>query len=130
MIYVFDTNAITDILKRRPQILTIIRERQHEHVMCVCSPVHYEVRRGLLAINATTQMKTYETQIQTQFEWVGIQDEDWEQAAELWVAARSKGKQLSDIDLLLAAIAIRLDAIIVSADLDFDALPVKRESWR
>jgi predicted nucleic acid-binding protein len=34
------------------------------------------------------------------------------------------------MDLLTAAMAMRLNAIIVSADDDFDALAVKRENWR
>jgi predicted nucleic acid-binding protein len=42
----------------------------------------------------------------------------------------TKGRQFSDMDLLIAAIAKRLDAILVSSDSDFDALPVTREDWR
>jgi len=34
------------------------------------------------------------------------------------------------VDLLIAALALRLDAIIVTNDEDFLALPVKRENWR
>lgn len=34
------------------------------------------------------------------------------------------------MDLLIAAVAIRHDAIVVTADKDFDVLPVKRENWR
>jgi predicted nucleic acid-binding protein len=48
----------------------------------------------------------------------------------LWATAVSAGKQLSDIDLLLVAQAKRLDAVIVSADDDFDAFNVRRENWR
>jgi predicted nucleic acid-binding protein len=49
-------------------------------------------------------------------------------AAELWSSTRSAGKQLSDVDLLLAALAVRMDAVIVSNDSDFDALPARRET--
>jgi predicted nucleic acid-binding protein len=52
------------------------------------------------------------------------------QAAHYWSNAVSIGKQLSDMDFLIAALAHRLNAVIVSADTDFDALPVKREDWR
>jgi predicted nucleic acid-binding protein len=37
---------------------------------------------------------------------------------------------LSDVDVLLAALAHRLDGIIASSDSDYDPLPVKRENWR
>ncbi len=59
-----------------------------------------------------------------------MEDADWERAAQFWADSKSKGRQLSDIDILIAAIAHRIDAIIVSSDADFDALPVKRENWR
>jgi predicted nucleic acid-binding protein len=34
------------------------------------------------------------------------------------------------VDLLIAAVAQRIDAVIVSADADFDHLSVRRENWR
>jgi predicted nucleic acid-binding protein len=37
---------------------------------------------------------------------------------------------VSDIDLLVAAVAKRLGGVIVSADADFDALSNSRENWR
>ena len=63
-------------------------------------------------------------------EYVMLENIDWLQAAQFWVDADNKGKKLSDIDLLLAALAHSLDAIIVSADRDFDVLPVKHVDWR
>jgi len=59
-----------------------------------------------------------------------LSDIDWEQAAQFWADAVSRGKQHSDVDLLVAAIAKRLEATVITADDDFDSLPVKRENWR
>lgn len=56
--------------------------------------------------------------------------DDWDEAARLWAQTQKRGRQFSDIDLLLVAVSIRLDAILVSADEDFGALPVRRENWR
>ena len=75
-------------------------------------------------------MQLYQRQIKSQFEWIPLIDADWRQASQYWAEARRAGKQLSDVDLFLAAVAARLDAVIVSSDEDFDALPVKRENWR
>lgn len=80
--------------------------------------------------NAAQKRQFYERQFVPALEWIPLVDADWEQAARFWAETRRKGKQLSDADLLLAALAARLGAIIVSADEDFDALPVKRENWR
>jgi predicted nucleic acid-binding protein len=90
----------------------------------------YEIRRGLLWRAAPVKYQLYLNQIKSQFEWVVLTDTDWRQAAQFWANTRSGGKQLSDVDLLVAALAIRLDAVIVSDDDDFDVLSVKRENWR
>lgn len=55
---------------------------------------------------------------------------DWRQAAHFWAEARNAGKQLSDVDLLIAALAYRLNATLVTSDNDFEALPVQHENWR
>lgn len=64
------------------------------------------------------------------FQFLKLENEDWLQAAQFWADAIRAGRQLSDMDFLLAAIAHRMDGVIVSSDNDFDALPVKREDWR
>jgi len=61
---------------------------------------------------------------------VELEDEDWERAAHLWADAANRGRALSDVDLLVAVVALRLGAVVVSADDDFDTLPVQRENWR
>jgi predicted nucleic acid-binding protein len=71
-----------------------------------------------------------EEDLRPTLEWIALTNNDWSQAARLWADTVKRGRQLSDVDLLIAAIATRLDAIIVSSDTDFDALPVKRENWR
>jgi len=59
-----------------------------------------------------------------------MMDEDWEKAARYWADTASRGRQFSDVDLLVAAVASRLGGVIVSSDTDFDALSVPRQDWR
>ena len=47
----------------------------------------------------------------------------------MWAVMRGQGIQLSDVDLLVAAVGIRLNGIIVTDDQDFDDLPVRVENW-
>jgi tRNA(fMet)-specific endonuclease VapC len=129
LIYLFDTNAISDLIQQNTTVAAHVRANQ-QHVMCLCTPVHYEVRRGLLYSNAVRKMQVYEIQIRPLFQWLRLQDDDWEQAAKFWTETRRKGKQLSEVDLFLAALAFRLNAIIVSDDDDFDVLSMKRVNWR
>ncbi len=43
---------------------------------------------------------------------------------------RNRGRHFSDVVLLIAALAQRLDAVVVTLDNVFAALPVQREDWR
>jgi predicted nucleic acid-binding protein len=130
-IYVLDTNVISDLVAPlpRPSVLAKLALVQHD-TLCLCEAVEYEVRRGYLKTNATSKIKTFEERVKTQLKLTPLIEADWRQAAQLWADATNHGHVLSDVDLLVAAIAIRLDGIVVSADNDFDVLPVKRENWR
>ncbi|MEO8393673.1 MAG: PIN domain-containing protein [Chloroflexota bacterium] len=131
MIYVLDTNVVSDFLKMQPTVLAAVREHllDGDHLL-IAPHVHYELVRGLVRYNATTQLKRLNEEILPLLEWTPLTDDDWLQAAHLWAATVSAGKQLTDMDLLLAALTQRLDATLVTADDDFDALPIKRVNWR
>jgi predicted nucleic acid-binding protein len=92
--------------------------------------VYYELLCGLIKVDATGKLHLLEANIIPMLRWEVLTRADWVQGARYWAEATKHGRQFSDIDLLIAAIATRLDAVIVSSDTDFDALPVKRENWR
>ena len=130
-VFVLDTNVISDITNPEPNSNVLLHMNINQSsVLCLCQPVDYEIRRGYLKKGATRRLSVYNRQIKKQFRWIQLNDRDWLHAAQLWADAVSKGIQLSDVDLLIAAIAMRLDAVIVTADNDFDALPVKCVNWR
>lgn len=130
-VFVLDTNVISDIVAPTPNATVLARlAANRTHTLCLCEPVDYEIRRGYLKRNATTRLKIYESRIRPQFQWVAITSADWQKAAQFWAHTVGHGRQLADIDLLVAAVATRLKAIIVSADDDFDALSIGRENWR
>jgi predicted nucleic acid-binding protein len=130
LIFLFDTNAISDLIEQNTTLADHIRSLQLSAQMILCSPVHYEVKRGLLYTGAQRKSQIYEQEIRPRFHWISLEDVDLELAARYWSDARRRGKQFSDIDLLIAAISVRLNGVIVSADSDFDALPIMRENWR
>ena len=129
--YILDTNVIADRMKAiEPVSQRLTDFVSAGHRIYLCQPVYYEIMRGLLKINATRKLRFFQNTIMPLLDWLPLTDADWRQAAQFWADTRSAGKQLSDTDLLVAALAKRLDAIIISNDADFDALPVKRENWR
>lgn len=126
-----DSNALSDLIESHPQVVKQFRlHLQRADQIILCPPVYFEVERGLLWGKLTRKYGIFRDTIAPRLERVGLIQADWEQAVQYYVDTRSKGRQLSDLDLLIAAIAHRLDAIIVSSDADFDALPIKRENWR
>ncbi|HEY9799551.1 MAG TPA: PIN domain-containing protein [Leptolyngbyaceae cyanobacterium] len=61
MAYLLDTNIVTYILKRNPTVEQRFREvrrlKQDVFISCI---TYYEVKRGLLAINATRQLADFQ----------------------------------------------------------------------
>lgn len=131
MKYILDTNVIADRMRAVEPVSTRLKQTVAAgNEIYLCKPVHYEVLRGLHHTRATTKLQIYQKTIVPLLAPLPLTDADWTQAAQFWADARKRGKQLSDVDLLLAALANRLNAVVVSADADFDALPITRENWR
>lgn len=129
--YILDTTVVADRIRRHPQVLSRLSHASDDgHVLGLCDPVRYEVLRGLLKANATRKLQLFRETITPLMDHIALIDADWQLAAELWADMRNQGKQLSDVDLLIAALAQRLDGVVVTSDDDFDALPIRRENWR
>jgi predicted nucleic acid-binding protein len=126
-----DTNTITDLIEGHQQVIQVFPQKiVAAQMIGLCVPVYYEIMRGLQWKNLRRKQAIFQNTIRPQLDWIQVAEEDWFQAIQFWVDAKSKGKQLSDMDFLIAAVAHRLNAVIVSSDADFDALPVQRENWR
>lgn len=129
-IYVFDTNIISSLLKRNNrQLLERIRQDQ-SNIFVLCEPIIFEVERGWLKKQEEGPLQRFRHEIIPLFNVVSVQLVDWQVAAELWAYSRNRGKTLSDMDLLLAAIALRLKGVVVTNDGDFKHLPaLEVEDW-
>lgn len=129
--YLLDTNVVADVLNGDGIVQTRLYEaKRGGAIIYLAQPVHYEVMRGLLKANATRKQQVFEGEIVPLLDWLPLTDADWRTAALLWAEARNAGKQLSDVDVLLAAVTQRLEGTLVSADDDFAALDVAHENWR
>jgi len=131
LIYLLDTNVLSDLVVDVENVSRQFSQAiAEEHTLCLCHPILYELRRGLIWRKNTTKYSIFNEKILPRLILVPLTDADWQQAAQLWVYAVSRGKQHSDIDLLIAAIAKRLEASLVTGDNDFDTLPIQRVNWR
>ena len=131
MIYLLDANVISDLLTNQVQVTQHVEQHIANHdILALTPPIYYELLRGLIRRKAQKKLAVLQNKIMPELDWIALHESDWEQAANFWSQAISAGKSLSDMDFLVAAIAQRLNAILVSSDRDFAALPIKRENWR
>lgn len=130
VIYILDTNVISGCFNRLPQVLDRLnRVGEARHVLGLCDPVRYEVLRGLLKVIATQKLLLFHETIMHLMDHLALIDDDWRVAAQLWATMRNQGKQFSDVDTLIAVLAQRLNAVVVTADDNFAALSIQRENW-
>jgi tRNA(fMet)-specific endonuclease VapC len=129
-VYLLDTNVITGIMKKDACVLDRISQALAADAHLILSPlVFYEIKRGLMRRDAKRQLGFFEQLIKT-FWWNDLQRTDWQRAAELWANEIAHGRPPQDADLLIAAQAHRLKAIVVTANEDhFTPLGVKIENW-
>ena len=131
VIYILDTNVIADGIQRIPQVPDRLNSAgEAGHILGLCGPVRYEVLRGLLKVDARQKLRIFRELITPLMDHLALTDEDWQVPAQLWASMRNRGRQFFDVDLLIAALAQRLNGVVVTSDNDFAALPVEREDWR
>jgi len=103
MIYALDTNIVSYILRGDKALkdkLTL--ERTNGNISVIPLMVYYEVKRGLLAKDATNKMKFFETLCEN----LGIHEltkSDMNTAANIYADLKRIGKPIDDSDLLIAA---------------------------
>lgn len=128
--YVFDTSIISEL---RPDHPSLVAERMAAHLdddLYLCEAVIYEIERGLLHRQASQQLAYFRQNVVPRFEVVKVSLNEWQLAAKLWAEMRRQGRQLSDVDLVLAAVTLQLGGVLVTDDSDFAALPVPQVNWR
>lgn len=86
--------------------------------------------RGLYHRDSKRKLKILENDIVPMLDNIVLDESDWLQAARFWADTVSQGRQLSDVDLLIAAIVYRRNSILVTSDQDFAVLPIKHINWR
>ncbi|MEA5598771.1 type II toxin-antitoxin system VapC family toxin [Rivularia sp. UHCC 0363] len=131
MNYLLDTNIISYILKNNASVNNKLQQvtRGGEEVFISCI-TYYEVKRGLLALNATRQLAEFETFFQ-KYEVLYLEDiEIIETACRVHADLKNKGTPIQDADVLIAATAITRGLILVSNDSDMGRIEgIDLENW-
>jgi tRNA(fMet)-specific endonuclease VapC len=117
--YLLDTNIVTAFLKNHPLVrrkLSILQIEQAEvFISCI---TYFEVKRGLLAVNATRQLSDFNL-FCTRVRFLLLDDiEIIDRASEIHANLKSRGTPIQDADILIAATAMTRGLILVSNDSD------------
>lgn len=131
MTYLLDTNIVSYLLKRNINVekklgdVTLLGEEVF--ISCI---TYYEVKRGLLAVNATRQLADFK-QLCSDYEVLYLDDlEIIERACQIHADLKKTGKPIQDADVLIAATAITRGLILVSNDSDMLRVDgIELENW-
>ncbi|MBO1055149.1 MAG: type II toxin-antitoxin system VapC family toxin [Dolichospermum sp. JUN01] len=121
MNYLLDSNIVSYILKKNAIVDNKLREVNIQGRMVFISCItYYEIKRGLLSINAVKQLSEFDIFFQ-KYQTLFLDDlEIIEKSCEIHAKLKAKGTPIQDADILIAATAIVRDLILVSNDSDLD----------
>lgn len=129
--YLIDTNIITAILKNNKNIFAKVQKViiNSEEVL-INGISYYEIKRGLLAVGATTKLSRFE-QFCKELGTIWLDEQNiFDEAALIYSNLKKIGQLIEDADILIAAIAKAKDLILVSDDPDFQRVGgLRLENW-
>jgi predicted nucleic acid-binding protein len=129
--YLFDTNhlsaAIDDEASVRERIFQL---RRAGHRLGTCVPVLCEVETGLRQTRRREHNRRILSTLLRQIRIWPLEPPMAPIYAEIYHDLRARGRVLSQVDMMLAALSRWMDAILLTDDRDFEALPdLHVENW-
>ncbi|HXU29347.1 MAG TPA: PIN domain-containing protein [Thermoanaerobaculia bacterium] len=125
-----DTNTLNYILKDIPPAPAKLEESVRQgRPFLLASVAHYELTRYLRLKGAHRLLRLYQEMTAT---WQQCEPSfaDWDEAARLWAERHRSGHGISDPDLLLAALARKWNATLVTNNTrHFKGLGIALEDW-
>ncbi|PIP49227.1 MAG: VapC toxin family PIN domain ribonuclease [Chloroflexi bacterium CG07_land_8_20_14_0_80_45_17] len=120
MTYVLDTNIITAILKGNEKVKRRAQEVIVEGEDIFINGIsYYEIKRGLLAKNATAQLEKFD-RLCERFGLILLGTQAiFDEAAQMYAVLQLRGEPIEDADILIASLVKVGDFILVSDDTDF-----------
>ena len=113
-VYALDSNIISFYLRGNASVIENIEKAISDGHNIVIPPLsYYEVKRGLMLINATKQMKKFEAFCEL-FTVGELGDYLLEEAINIYVQERKAGRNTEDADIFIATFCIHNNYILVT----------------
>ena len=129
--YLLDTNIISARMRNDKKVVAKLDETVTSRRAIFMSGVsHYEIKRGLLAVNATRKMKIYD-EIRKQFQMLFLDNQAvFDKAAEIHADLKQRGELIQDADIFIATTALLRNLILVTNDSHFQRISdLTTENW-
>ena len=134
--FILDTNALISLFESKNRNISKRLDNAilNEDEISTTILNYYELLRGLdYTTNAKyrKKIKHYVDKIFTVISTINLKEADCAAGIHQKVQKKIKGKKgtPSDVDIIMAAIALSLNATIVSCDNDFNLIGVKVQNW-
>jgi predicted nucleic acid-binding protein len=115
-IYALDSNIISFYLKGNTAVIGNIEKAISENHGIVIAPIaYYEVKRGLLLIDATKQLKRF-MEFCDLFPVGELNDYLVEEAIKIYIQERKAKRNTEDADIFIAAFCIRNNYTLVTGN--------------
>lgn len=116
MKYFLDTNIISYLLQKSPVVRTRLKELidRDDSELYISVITYYELKRGLIASNATAKLNALQTIIHTYFEVVLMDFDMYERSAQIYAELKTNGNLIEDADIFIGATALENDAVLVT----------------
>jgi|SRR6185295_14406073 len=125
-----DTNTLNYILKeRQPALDRLQRAKEEGSRFLLASVAHHELTRYLELKGAHRLKRLYQRMVEP---WLrcDLTFEDWDSASLLWAELHRQGRSISDLDLLLAILARKHGAVLVTSNTQhFENTGLVLEDW-
>ena len=119
-LYLLDTNIISARINGNALVVAKWKQTASSGKALSMSGInYYEIKRGLLAVNATRKLRDFEA-IRRTIEMLFLDTQEvFDKAVEIHVSLKRKGRPIPDADILIAATAQTQNLILVSDDSHF-----------
>jgi len=131
--YMIDTTTFSAMMKRDPIVYAKVGSLDPADSLIICPNVRGEILFGVQKLpegKRKTELASKAWTLLGAIESRDITDPIADEYARIKNESKTKGKQLSDNDIWIAAAAVQHNAVIVAADRDFSRLSqLSAEDW-
>lgn len=131
MDYLLDTNHLSPLITlAHPLRARVLQSLHLGHTFALTVPALTEMLFGIGLLPRAKENLAEWKRLRPDFICYVPDESDAEQAAELQISLRRRGRQLETVDALIAAVALRYNLTLLTTDKDFSHIPqLKQENW-